>query len=101
MIRSRGAKRSAATGADGSFFVPSLVAGEYDIEVDEDSLPVGYSAESIAGPAHVTVAASSPGKATFTARASRSIAGRVLSYDPNAGQYVPVAGARVMLRERG
>jgi hypothetical protein len=100
-IRSSGLEWSAATEADGSFFVSSLVAGEYDVQVDEDSLPAGYSAETLVGPQRVTVGASSPGKAAFTARASRSIAGRVLSYDPNAGQYVPVIRARVILREPG
>ncbi len=101
VIRSSGLERSAATEADGSFFVSSLVAGEYDVQVDEDSLPAGYSAETLAGPRRVRVRATSPGKAAFTARASRSIAGRVLSYDPNAGQYVPVIRARVILREPG
>lgn len=100
-IRSRGLKWSAATEADGRFFVSALAAGEYDVQVDEDSLPAGYSAETLAGPRQVTVGATSPGKAAFTARASRSIAGRVLSYDPKAGQYVPVIGARVILREPG
>jgi hypothetical protein len=114
VIQSSGLKWSAAdngvqptsalattTGADGSFFVSSLVGGEYDVRVDEDSLPAGYSAETLVGPRRVTVGASSPGKAVFTVRASRSIAGRVISYDPNAGHYVPVVRARVILREPG
>ncbi len=46
VIRSRGRKWSAATEADGSFFVSSLVAGDYDVQVDEDSLPAGYSADA-------------------------------------------------------
>src|ERR1035438_6901031 len=96
-----GLKWSAATKADGSFFVSSLAAGEYDVQVDEDSLPAGYSADTLAGPRRVTVGAASPGKAAFTVRAFRSIAGRVLRYDPATGQYVPVAGARVTLREPG
>ena len=96
-IRSRGLKWSAVTAADGSYFLPSLVAGEYDVQVDEDSLPAGYSAEALVQPRKVIVGASSPGKATFTARAFRSISGRVLTYDPKAGQYVPVSGAAVSL----
>jgi len=100
-IRSAGSGWTAATGADGSFFVSSLIAGEYDVKVDEDSLPAGYSAESLAGPERVTVGASSPGKAAITVRAYRSIAGRVLTYDPRLGRYVPVAGVQVILREPG
>jgi hypothetical protein len=100
-IRSRGLKWSAVTEADGSFFVSSLVAGDYEVQVDEDSLPVGYSADAIAEPQRVTVGASSPGKAAFMARAYRSISGRVLSYDSKAGRYVPVNRAQVILREPG
>ena len=61
VIRSRGLKWSAVTDGDGSFFVASLVAGDYDVQVDEDSLPAGYSAEALVGAQRVTVGASSPG----------------------------------------
>jgi hypothetical protein len=101
VIRSRGLKWSAVTEADGSFFVSSLAAGEFSVQVDEDSLPVGYSAETLVELPSVTVGASSPGKVAFTARALRSISGRVLRYDSKAGAYVPVAGAQVVLREPG
>jgi hypothetical protein len=100
-IRSRGLKWSAATEADGSFFVPSLVAGDYAVQVDEESMPAGYSADALGEPLRVTVGASSPGKAAFTARAFRSISGRVLRYDSKAGRYVPVNRAQVFLREPG
>lgn len=99
LIRSRGLKWSAVTEADGSFFVSSLVAGDYVVQADEDSLPAGYSAEALAGPQRVTVEATSPGKATFSARAFRSISGRLLGYDTKAGKYVPVSRAEVILRE--
>ena len=99
VIRNKGLKWSAVTEGDGSFFVSSLVAGDYVVQADEDSLPPGYSAEALVEPQRVTVGASSPGKAAFTARAFRSISGRVLSYDPRAGKYVPVIRAKVLLRE--
>lgn len=79
----------------------SLVAGDYDVQVDEDSLPAGYSADALVEPQRVTVGPSSPGKADFTARALRSISGRVLSYDSKAGRYIPVNRAQVTLREPG
>jgi Carboxypeptidase regulatory-like domain len=99
-IRSRGRKWSAITEADGSFFVSSLEAGDYDVLADEDSLPVGYAGDSFAEQ-RVTVGATSPGKADFTARAFRSISGRVLSYDPAAARYVPVVAAKVTLYGSG
>ena len=100
VIRGKEKKWTAQTEADGSFFVSSLLAGDYDVQADEDSLPAGYSAETLAEPQRVTVGTSSPGKAAFTARAHRSISGRVLRYDSQAGRNVPVAGALVTLRER-
>jgi hypothetical protein len=98
-IQSRGIKWSAVTEADGTFFVSFLVAGDYEVQADGDSLPAGYSASALADPQQVTVGATSPGKATFSVRALRSISGRVLRYDPIAARYVPVNGALVMLRE--
>lgn len=99
VIRNQALKWSAVTEGDGSFFVSSLGAGEYVVQAEEDSLPPGYSAEDLAAPRRVTVGASAPGKAVFTARAFRSISGRVLSYDPRGGKYVPVIRAKVLLRE--
>jgi hypothetical protein len=92
---------SAVTEADGTFFVSSLIAGDYRVHVDEDSLPMGYSAESLPDLEPVRVKASSPGNAAFRVRALRSISGRVVSYDSITGRYVPVAGARVDLKEPG
>jgi Carboxypeptidase regulatory-like domain len=100
-IQSRGRKWSAVSEADGSFFVPSLVAGEYEVQADADSLPPGYSASALVDPRQVTVGATSPGNAAFSARAFRSISGRVLRYDPQAVQYVPVIGTQVALKDRG
>jgi hypothetical protein len=100
-IRSRGQKWSAVTTADGSFFVSSLVAGDYNVQADEDSLPVGYAGDALAEPQKVTVGATSPGKAAFTARAFRSISGRVLSYDTKAGRYVPATQTQVILSGPG
>lgn len=101
LITSRGSKWSTATDADGSFFTSSLIAGDYDVRLDEDSLPVGYSTEALVEPQQVTVGAASPGNAVFTVRAFRSISGRVFSYDSKAGRYIPVAHTQVVLRELG
>jgi hypothetical protein len=100
-IESRGKKWSAATEADGSFFVSSLVAGEYEVQADADSLPAGYVTEGFGEPQKVTVGAAAPGKAAFTVRALRSISGRVFRYDTVATRYIPVNGARVILKEPG
>jgi len=100
-IRSRGMKWNATTDANGSFFVSSLVAGDYEIQIDEDSLPPGFSTNPTVQPQRVTAGATAPGSATFTVRALRSVSGRVLAYDTKAARYAPVYGAQVTLRETG
>ncbi len=100
-IESRGKKWSATTEADGSFFVSSLEAGDYDVQADPDSLPAGYSVDGFGDAQKVTVGKAAPGKAAFTARAFRSISGQVLIYDTKELRYVPVVGAEVLLMEPG
>ncbi len=100
-LESRGKKWTATTEGDGGFFVPSLVAGDYTVQADENSVPEGYSTDGLGDPRQVTVGVSSPGRADFTLRALRSISGRVLRYDTAALQYVPVNGEQVTLREPG
>jgi hypothetical protein len=97
LIVSRGKKWSATTAADGSFFVSSLVAGDYNVQADADSLPAGYSVDGFGDAQKVTVSATSPGKAAFAARAFRSISGRVVIYDTTLGRYVPVVRAQVIV----
>ena len=100
-IENGGKKWSATTEADGSFFVSSLVAGDYNVHPDADSLPAGYSTEGAGAVQRVTVGAASPGKASFTERALRSIAGRVMRFDTKQGRYVPMSGAPVILSKPG
>jgi hypothetical protein len=100
-IESRGKKWSATTETDGSFFVGSLEAGDYDVQADPDSLPAGYSAEGFGEAQKVAVGKAAPGKAAFTARALRSISGQVLIYDTKELRYVPVIGAEVLLNGPG
>jgi hypothetical protein len=101
LIMSRGSKWSKVTDANGSFFASSLIAGDYDVRLDEDSLPVGYSTKALVESQQLTVGAASPGNAAFTVRAFRTISGRVFSYDSTAGRYIPVAHAQVVRRELG
>jgi hypothetical protein len=63
LMTSRGSKWSTATDAGRSFLVSSLIAGDYDVRLDEDSLPAGYSTQGLIEPQQVTVAAASPGNA--------------------------------------
>ena len=91
-LETRGRKWSATTEADGSFFVGSLVAGDYNVQADSDSLPAGYSADGFGDTQKVTVEKAAPGRAAFTARALRSISGQVL--------YLRHKGAAVCSRDR-
>jgi hypothetical protein len=42
-----------------------------------------------------------PGKSAFIIRAFRSMTGRVIIYDSHAGLYIPVIGAKVVIRDSG
>ena len=90
----------ASTDADGSFFVRQLQEGDYEVAVDEDSVPPGYLTADLASQT-VKVGASAPGRGQFTMKALRSIAGRVVSFDRDASKVVPVAQKQVLLKETG
>jgi hypothetical protein len=98
LIRNNNQHWTPCTDGDGTFVLHQLSEGEYDVEIQDDSVPAGYLTAQLE-PQHVTVAASSPGNAIFTVRASRSISGKVLTYDAPAGKYLPVAAQVVTLKE--
>jgi hypothetical protein len=93
-----GRRLSFMTDSQGKVLVPRLTGGSYDVAVDAESLPPGYT---LAQPMteHLTLSAASPAKVELHVRALRSIAGRVLVYDRILGQYVPISGSHVTLQE--
>jgi Tfp pilus assembly protein PilF/uncharacterized protein (DUF2141 family) len=96
-IRNKDQHWTATSDDDGNFAVRQLSEGEYDVEVDEDSVPAGYLTADLTAQ-HVKVGASIPGRAEFSVRALRSIGGRVLAFDREAGKSVPVASKAVTLK---
>lgn len=99
-VRNPQQRWSATTDGDGGFFLRQLQEGDYEIAVDEDSVPPGYWTSELA-PQTVRVGASTPGKAQFNIRALRSIAGRVVTFDRGTNKVVPVARMQVLLKETG
>jgi hypothetical protein len=63
-----------------------------------DSYPPGYALQDLAAQT-VVVDAGKPASAQFTAKALRSIAGRVLVYDKATLQTAPLSGVTVRLKE--
>jgi hypothetical protein len=98
LIRNKDQRWKPTTDGDGSFVLHHLPEGEYDVEIDEESVPPGYLTSELM-PQKVTVGASIPGTVAFTVQASRSISGRVLTYDAADGKYIAVAARTVMLKE--
>ena len=84
--------------AQGRFSVPALGAGEYQVIVDANSFPAGYSLEELA-PQQVALEDGNPQRVDFSVRALRSIVGQVTVYNPAIGEYVPAVAAQVELRE--
>ena len=97
-IRGGGRRFTSMTGGDGKALIPRLPEGAYDVSIDPESLPPGYSIDT---PAVVPVSTgpSSPGRAMLRVLAARGVAGRVLIYDGTLGRYVPVPGVEVLLEK--
>lgn len=91
--------RRIATGSTGKFAFTGLPPADYSVATLPDSYPPGYSLQDISAQ-NVTVEPGKPASTQFTVRALRSIAGRVLVYDKNTLQTIPLEGAVVRLKER-
>jgi hypothetical protein len=89
---------SAQTDAEGKFRVEGLSRGEYEVKLDTDSVPPGYSLEALETQ-RTTVEASAPAQIAFTLKAIRNISGRVTIYDRAHHQEIPVQQITVLLRE--
>jgi hypothetical protein len=98
VVKTKDKRWTATTDGDGSFSFRQFVEGDYQVEIDEDSLPGGYLTSELTEQT-VKVGATTPGNAVFSVRALRSIAGLVLAFDRAASKEVPVAGKMVILKE--
>ncbi len=87
---------TAHTDGQGQFRVEGLFSGEYEVKIDTDSVPPGYSLEGL-NIVRTTVEATAPGQSAFTLIAARSISGRVTMYDRLAQKEMPVPGVPVIL----
>jgi Carboxypeptidase regulatory-like domain len=88
----------ARTDAEGRFRVEGLSAGEYQIAIDRDSVPPGYSVTELETQ-RTMVDPSAPAQCAFRLRAIRNISGRVTIYDRTSQREISVARIRVLLRE--
>jgi carboxypeptidase family protein len=89
--------RRVQTGDNGKFSFPGLPAGSYTVSTIAESYPEGYSLQSLE-PQQAVVSPGKPASVQFTAKALRSISGKVLAYDKALLRPVPLAGAKVRLR---
>jgi hypothetical protein len=88
----------AQTDDDGKFRVEGLPGGEYEVKVDTDSIPPGYSLADLET-RRMIVEASAPAQIELTLKAIRNISGRVMIYDRASHQEMPVPGITVFLRQ--
>lgn len=97
-LRGEHGEVTAQTGDDGRFDRRSLPPGAYEVAIDAASLPAGYWLAGLRK-SSLTVNAGAAAQQDFTVKAIRSVGGKVVAYDAQKGQEVPVAGAVVTLRE--
>ncbi len=95
-----GGKRDTATDSDGRFSLQGLAPGEYEVTPAVDSFAPGYILADVTAQ-RVQVGLDTPGRAEFTVRAARALAGIVTIYDAAQSRQVPVEGVAVRLRELG
>lgn len=88
------------TDSEGMFRLEGLSSGEYEVKVDADSVPPGYSVADLQSRL-VPVDPSAPTHSTFLLKVVRNISGRVVIYDRTSGREIPVANNPVLLRELG
>ena len=96
---SKGRQRfRAQTDVEGRFRVEGLSTGEYQITIESDSVPSGYSVTELETQ-RTMVDPSAPGHCAFTLRAIRNISGRVTIYDRTSQREISVPRIMVLLRE--
>jgi SdrD B-like protein len=97
IIAGRTQRLEVRSDAQGRFSVPGLGAGDYQVNVDPDSLPGGYFLEDLK-PQQISLQDGVPNRLDFHVRALRSLVGHVTVYNATVGQYVPAVGVTVELR---
>jgi hypothetical protein len=88
----------AQTDAEGRFRVEGLSSGEYQVKLDRDSIPPGYSVKELETQRTI-VDPSASGQCAFILRAIRNISGRVTIYDRRSQSEISVPHVMVLLRE--
>jgi hypothetical protein len=97
-ISSGGQHLRAQTDSEGRFHVEGLSTGEYEIKIDTQSVPPGYSLAELQTQ-RTMVDPSVLAHTTFTLRAIRNISGRVRIYDRASRREMFMPGIPVHLKE--
>jgi hypothetical protein len=94
VVAGKNQRLDAQSDAQGRFSAPGLSAGEYEVVVDPNTLPAGYSLEELK-PQRISLENGVPKRVDFNIRALRSLKGLVTVYDTVLGKYVPAVGVAV------
>jgi Carboxypeptidase regulatory-like domain len=96
---SQGPHRTRAqTDSKGEFRVEGLSSGQYEVKLDADSVPPGYSFAGLETE-RASVNPSVPGRSSFTLNAIRNVSGRIAIFDRASQQEIPVPKTAVRIRE--
>jgi hypothetical protein len=99
-VKSAFGNRTLSTDQSGKFDLPDVEPGSYQIEVDRESVGLGYSTDTLA-PIEVRTTAVSAPHPVLKIPAVRIFTGKVTIYSPSAERYVPVAGATLRIAQLG
>jgi hypothetical protein len=87
-----------STDKSGKFSLPDIPPGSYQIQVNPETVAMGYETDDLI-PAQVSITASSASHPVIEIPAVRILTGSVTVYDPAAGSYVPLKGAVVSISQ--
>jgi protocatechuate 3,4-dioxygenase beta subunit len=85
-----------STDSNGKFTLPDIQPGSYQIQVNPESVPMGYAPDDLI-PVQVNITVNSASHPVIELPAIRILTGSVTIYDAAAGSYVPLKGAVVSI----
>ncbi len=98
LVRGPESDHDLTTDQEGKFFVPIAQTGAYLVRLNAETVPDGYALEDLQ-PVSISVREGEFQKVSFVLPAIRALTGSVQVYESAKGEYLPLPGVTVRLKE--